>query len=164
MKSKIMAIVTAIGCLLSGSLLAAEVAAVASVDLNRIQNEVGYQRLVFIDRNDEVKAEMLKLRTALDQALVECVRENDDGKLAILQTRIQSMNNKLNTIRNAMSYRNSDNRKALTKFIRNRYSGKYALVIDAQMARNNSQIIIWEAPRITDLTDEIIEVLDQELP
>ncbi len=164
MKSKIMAVVTIIGCLLSSSLLAAEVTAVASVDLNRVQNEVGYQRLVFMDTNDEVKAEMLKLRTALDQTLIECVRENDDGKLAILQTKIQSINNKLNTIRNAMSYRHDDNRKALTKFINSRYSGKYALVIDAQMARNNGQIIIWEAPRITDLTDEIIEVLDRELP
>ncbi|MDP2943081.1 MAG: hypothetical protein Q8O36_06235 [Candidatus Omnitrophota bacterium] len=164
MKSKIMAVVTIIGCLLSSSLLAAEVTAVASVDLNRVQNEVGYQRLVFMDTNDEVKAEMLKLRTALDQTLIECVRENDDGKLAILQTKIQSINNKLNTIRNAMSYRHDDNRKALTKFINSRYSGKYALVIDAQMARNNGQIIIWEAPKITDLTDEIIEVLDRELP
>ena len=164
MKSVIVAVVTVIGCLLSGSVLASEAVSVASVDLNRVQNEVGYQRLVFIDRNDEVKAEMLKLRTTLDQALIECVRENDDGKLAILQTKIQSINNKLNTIRNAMSYRHDDNRKALTKFIKSRYSEKYALVIDAQMARNNSQVIIWEAPKITDLTDEIIEVLDRELP
>ncbi|MFA5338747.1 MAG: hypothetical protein WC317_01195 [Candidatus Omnitrophota bacterium] len=164
MKSVIVAVITVIGCLLSGSLLADEVSAVASVDLNQIQNEVGYQRLVFMDANDEVKAEMLKLRKALDQALIECVRENDDGKLAILQTKIQSMNNKLNTIRNTMSYRNSDHRRALTKFIKSRYSGKYALVIDAQMARNNSQVIIWDAPRMTDLTDEIIQELDRELP
>lgn len=164
MKSVIMAVVTVIGCLLSGSLLAAEVTAVASVDLDRVQNEVGYERLVFIVRNDEVKAEMLKLRKALDQALIECVRENDDSKLAVLQAKIQSLNNKLNTMRNAMSYRHNDNRKALAKFIKSRYSGKYALVIDAQMARNSHQIIIWDAPKMTDLTDEIIEVLDRELP
>ena len=164
MKSLIIAVVTVIGCLLSSSLLAAEVATVASVDLNRVQNEVGYQRLVFIDRNDEVKAEMLKLRKALDQTLIECVRENDDGKLAILQTKIQSINNKLNTIRNAMGYRNNDSRKALAKFINSKYSGKYALIIDAQMARNNGQVIVWDASRITDLTDEIIEALDRELP
>ncbi|MDD5072988.1 MAG: hypothetical protein PHX64_02860 [Candidatus Omnitrophica bacterium] len=164
MKSVIMAVLTVIGCLLSGSLLAGEVSAVASVDLNQIQNEVGYQRLVFMNANDEVKAEMLKLRKTLDQALIECVRENDDSKLAILQTKIQSINNKLNAIRNAMSYRSSDHRRALTRFIKNRYSGKYALVIDAQMGRNNSQVIIWDAPRMTDLTDEIIQELDRELP
>ncbi len=164
MKSVIVAVVTVIGCLLSGSLLAAEVATVASVDLNRVQNEVGYQRLAFLDSNDEVKAEILKLRAALNQALIDCVRENDDGKLAILQAKIQSLNNKLNIIRNAMSNRSTDGRKGLMKFIKSQYSGKYALVIDSQMVRYNGQIIIWDASRITDLTDEIIKALDKELP
>jgi len=164
MKSKMMAVITVTGCLLACSLPADEAVAIASVDMNRVQNEVGYQRLVFIDTSNEVKTEMLKLRTALDQTLIECVRENDDGKLAILQTKIQSINNKLNTIRNAMSNRNFDNRKALTKYINSRYSEKYALIIDAQMVRNSGQIIIWNAPRMTDLTDEIIQALDRELP
>lgn len=164
MKSKIMATVMLSGCLLSNSILADEVAAVASVDLNRIQNEVGYQRLAFIDTSDEVQAEMLKLRKELDQKLIECVKEKDDGKLAILQTQIQSLNNKLNTIRNALSNRNPDIRKALTKFIKNRYSKKYALIIDTQLVRNSGPTIIWDASKMTDLTDEIIQALDQELP
>jgi len=163
MKSKMMAVMMVMGCLLASSALADEVA-VASVDLNRIQNEVGYQRLVFIDTSDEVKVEILKLRTKLDQTLVECVREQDDGKLAILQTRIQSINSKLNTIRNAITSRSVDYRKLLAKFINSRYSKKYALIIDAQMVRNSGQIITWNASRMTDLTDEIIRVLDKELP
>lgn len=163
MKSKMMAVMMVMGCLLASSALADEVA-VASVDLNRIQNEVGYQRLVFIDTSDEVKVEILKLRTKLDQTLVECVREQDDGKLAILQTRIQSINSKLNTIRNAITSRSIDHRKLLAKFINSRYSKKYALIIDAQMVRNSGQIITWNASRMTDLTDEIIRVLDKELP
>jgi len=164
MKNKIAAAVALLACLASSSLPAEEAVAVASVDLNRIQNEIGYQRLVFIDMSDEVNAEILKLRTALDQALVECVREKDDGKLAILQTKIQSINNKINTIRNAMSYRNSDNRRVLTKFINSRYSGKYALIFDAQMARGSSQMIIWNSSKMMDITDEIIQALDRELP
>lgn len=163
MKSKMMAVMMVMGCLLASSALADEVA-VASVDLNRIQNEVGYQRLVFIDTSDEVKVEILKLRTKLDQTLVECVREQDDGKLAILQTRIQSINSKLNTIRNAITSRSIDHRKLLAKFINSRYSKKYALIIDAQMVRNSGQIITWNASRMIDLTDEIIRVLDKELP
>lgn len=164
MKSGIMAVIAAIVCLLSGSLSAAEATAVASVDVNRVQNEIGYERLSFINTNDEVRAEILKLRKALNQALMECVRENDDSKLAILRTKIESINNKLNILRNVMNYRNSDSRKGLVKFINSRYSGKYALVIDAQMCRNNSQIIVWNAPKMTDLTDEIIKELDKELP
>lgn len=165
MKSKMMAVVMFAGCLLSSSLLAQEVAAtVALVDLNRIQNEVGHQRLLFIDTSDEVKAEVLKLRTTLDQTLIECVKETDDSNVALLQTKIQSINNKLNTMRNAMGNRSSDYRKAVTKFIKSRYSEKYALILDAQVLRNGSQIIIGDASKITDLTDETIQALDRLLP
>ncbi len=164
MKSGIIAIIMAIVCLLSGNLLAGEAILVASVDLNRVQNGVDYQRLLFLDANDEVKAELLKLRTALNEALHECVNENDDGKLTILQTKIQSINNKIEVLRNAMSNRSTDGRKGLMKFIKSQYSGKYALVIDSDIVSNNDQIIIWNSPKITDLTDEIIEALDRELP
>ncbi|MBN2301497.1 MAG: hypothetical protein JXN60_03165 [Lentisphaerae bacterium] len=165
MKNTMIGIITVITCLWSGNLTADETAGVAaSVDLNRIQNEVGYQRLVFLDTNDEVKAEILKLRTALDQALIECVRDKDDSNMAIFQTKIQSINNKLNTIRNALSSRSTDHRKALTKFIKSRYSEKYSLIIDAQMAMHHGQTIIWNVSEMIDLTDEIIQTLDHELP
>jgi len=159
-----MAIVAAMGCLLASNLLSDEIATVASVDLNRVQNEVGYQRLACIETSDEVKAEMLKLRTALNQTLLDCVREEDEGKLAILQTKIQSINNKLHAIRNALNSRGGDYRKALIKFINSRYSQKYMLIIDAQQVRNSGQMIIWNNSKMTDLTDEIIQALDRELP
>lgn len=163
MKRKMMAVVAAMGCLLA-NLLADEIAAVASVDLNRVQNEVGYQRLACIETSDEVKAEMLKLRAALNQTLIECVREEDEGKLAILQTKIQSINNKINAIRNALNNRGGDYRKALIKFINSRYSQKYVLIIDAQQVRSSGQMIVLNYSKMTDLTDEIIQVLDRELP
>ncbi len=167
MNSKIIAIVAVMGCVLSSNLQAEEVAAVpsaaASVDLNRIQNEVGYQRLTFLDTSDEVTTEIMRLRTTLDQTLVECVKEEDEGKSAILQAKIQSINNKLNTIRSAMSSRGSDYRRSLAKFISSRYSGKYALIVDAQMLRSSGQII-WNSSGMIDLTDEIIQTLNQQLP
>jgi Skp family chaperone for outer membrane proteins len=163
MKSKMMAVIMVMGCLLASSALADEVA-VASVDLNRIQSEVGYQRLVFIDASDEVKAEILSLQRKLDKTVIECVKEQDEGKLEILETRIKSINKKLNIIRSAMTSRRIDHKKSLAKFINGRYSKKYALIIDAQMFRNSGQIIFWNASRMTDLTDEIIQMLDKELP
>jgi Skp family chaperone for outer membrane proteins len=163
MKSKMMVLIVVMGCLLASSALAGEVA-VASVDLNRIQNEIGSQRLVFIDASDEVKAEILSLQKTLDETLIECVKEQDDGKLAILQARIQSINKKLNMIRSAMTSRRIEHKKSLAKFINSRYSKKYALIVDAQMFRNSGQLIVWNASRIDDLTDEIIQILDKELP
>ena len=151
-------------CMLSMCVQAEETSDVASVDLNRVQNEVGYQRLVFLDASDEVKAEIVKLRQALDQIMLESVREEDDSKIALLQARSQSINNKLNIIRNTMSMRNSDYRRALIRYINTRYSEKYALVLDQQMFRNNDQVLVSDASKIVDLTNEIIQTLNQELP
>ena len=151
-------------CMLSMCVQAEEMGNVASVDLNRVQNEVGYQRLVFLDASDEVKAEIIKLRQALDQIMLESVREEDDSKIALLQARSQSINNKLNIIRNTMNMRNSDYRRALIRYINKRYSENYALVLDQQMFRNNDQVLVSDASKIVDLTNEIIQTLNQELP
>ena len=167
MRSKMLIVMVIMGCLLSSQLQAEEVvaapSAAASVDLNRIQNEVGYQRLMFLDTSDEVTAEIMRLRTTLDQTLVECVKEEDEGKSAILQAKIQAINNKLNAIRNAMSSRGSDYRRSLAKYISSQYSGKYALIVDAQMLRGSGQII-WNSSGMIDLTDEIIQTLNKQLP
>ena len=96
--------------------------------------------------------------------MLESVREEDDSKIALLQARSQSINNKLNIIRNTMSMRNSDYRRALIRYINKRYSEKYALVLDQQMFRNNDQILVSDASKIIDLTNEIIQTLNQELP
>ena len=151
-------------CMLSMCVQAEEMGNVASVDLNRVQNEVGYQRLVFLDASDEVKAEIIKLRQALDQIMLESVREEDDSKIALLQARSQSINNKLNIIRNTMNMRNFDYRRALIRYINKRYSGNYALVLDQQIFRNNDQVLVSDASKIVDLTNEIIQTLNQELP
>ncbi len=164
MKSRMMAVLVVMVCAVSVGARAENPARVASVDLNRIQNEIGYQRLVFIETSDEVKAEVLKLRTQLDQILVDSLKEEEPAELVTLQAKIQAINNKLNIIRNAMSNRSSDYRKSLTRFISSRYAEQYALIVDAQMARSSGQLIVWKASEITDLTDDIIRELDRELP
>lgn len=164
MRRTMMALLGAMVCLGAAGARAEELSKIATVDLNRIVNEVGYQRLVFMDTSDEVRAEIMKLRTTLDDMLMEGVKEQDDAKVAILQAKIQAVNNKLNIIRNAMSNRSSDYRKSLTKYISRRYSDTYAVIIDSQIARGSGQVIVWNATAIADLTDEIIRDLDRELP
>ena len=106
----------------------------------------------------------MRLRRTLDQIVVESLKEEDDSNLAVLQTRIQSINNKLNILRGAMGNRSCDYRILLTKYIASRYGETYALIYDGQMARNNWPMIIWSSSSTPDLTEEIIQTLHRELP
>lgn len=140
--------------------------AIAVVDMNRLQNEVDYQRLFLLGASDEVRAEVTKMKASMDQILVESLASDDDAKVALLQNRIQTINNKLNLIRNALGNRNGgrDNRRTLVEYIHQQYGEKYAVIIDAQMIRNNGQMILWNPTQVTDLTDEILKKLDKDLP
>lgn len=164
MKKFVAVLIVIVAGLLPVDARAAGAVAVASVDLNRIQNDVGSHRLIWLDVGEEARAEVLKLRRTLDQIVVESLKEEDDSKLAVLQTRLQSINNKLNILRGALGNRSCDYRKILAKYITRRYGETYAFIYDAQMAGNNWPMIIWSASNTPDLTEEIIQTLDRELP
>lgn len=164
MRNPTVLLIVILAVMLAMGARAGEAVAVASVDLNRIQNDVGSHRLIWLDLGEEARGEVLKLRRILDQIVVASLKEEDDSNLAVLQARIQSINNKLNILRSALGNRNCDYRKILTKYITRRYGETYAFIYDAQMARNNWPMIIWSASSTPDLTEEIIQTLDRELP
>ncbi|HOW97107.1 MAG TPA: hypothetical protein P5567_08085 [Kiritimatiellia bacterium] len=164
MKKTILSAIVILVGLLSGGVRAGGPVTVASVDLNRIQNDVGNQRLMWLDMGEEARAEILNLRRSQDRLMVQCLKEDDDSKQAVLQTQLQSINNKLNMLRSALGNRGNDPRKALTRYIARRYGETYALVYDAQVERNNWSLIVWSASSVPDLTEEIIQTLDRELP
>ncbi len=151
-------------CLMAAHPLYAESAPrIAQVDLNRVQNELGYQRLFMANVHPDVKAEIIKLKQSLDTLLLEVVREEDESKATLLQARVNSINNKLNTISSAMGNRGVDHRKAASKLVAERFGSTYPLIIDSQMMRGH-QLIVWNSKDVVDITDEVIRTLDSELP
>jgi len=165
-----MIVIAALACLFSNQLIAQDdvsednLSTVAIVDQNRIQNEIGYQRFIFLEMSDEVRAEVQKLKTSLDQIVADSLVEENEDEVAFLQQKIQLINNKLNLLRNAMGNRGHDNRRSLAKYISGKYAEKYALIIDANVLRGGGNVLLIDNKKVTDLTDEIIETLDKELP
>lgn len=167
MKSR--ALIAAV-CLLAIPLLAEEDPAnvVAKVDYNRILNSIGHQRVQMIGLDAEIKDELVFLHKKINQLVVDLVREEDEEVLQQLQQRQQLMQRKLSSIQSIIhSSRTSssrDSRAALRKYVFDAYKDKYVVLLDTQFLSNSAQAVVITRGQATDITEEIIAALEEELP
>ena len=167
-----MKIQTCLFCILAFSMFVTSAAAapdsgskIAKVNLNRIQSEIHYKKIMQLDMKPEIRKKLRGLDVKIDEYLSEILNTDDEEKLAALKEKIRVVNSKISSIEsaiNAVKRNRRDYRVVLREYIRNHFSNDYGLIVEDQFL-NRRHNIIHINDNYTDITDEVINKLRKDI-
>ncbi len=140
---------------------------IAEINFSEIYSAIGSQRLSMLDVNPEIKAEIAKLKEKQERLLIEVVKEDDEVKLAMLQSAQQVIQNKMSTINSILSRTrsSSDYRYQIREYVSKNYSDEFQIIMDSNMRSSTSnQLIVSPSVTTQDITRRVIEDMQKVLP
>lgn len=140
---------------------------IAEINFSEIYSAIGSSRLGMLDVNPEIKSEIKKLKEKQERLLIEVVKEDDEVKLANLQSAQQAIQSKISTIYSILSRSNSssDYRYQIRKYVIDNYSDEFQIIMDSNMRSSTSnQFIVSPDVATHDITKRVIEDMMKVVP
>jgi len=134
---------------------------IAIVNMEQVQQEIGYQNLRLLSADKDLRAKMKELRVRGEELKGKIVAAEDDTAISTLTRAVQSLNTKREALM-SLSRNNDDYRQALAAWIRTTYADKFDIVATGQIQQNQQQILMLRA-RYEDITDQVVAALQAEL-
>ena len=139
---------------------------VATVNLDLVYSQVGYDSLPFSSVDPETKATLAKISADRAKLQQELLKANDELALRKINESLQFLRSKQEAIRNSMTrVRNGggDYRQSLSRFIKDHFGKKYPIIIQAGGGYDWKRTAIQFEAQEEDITDQVIEVFMKEL-
>lgn len=150
---------------LLGAVASAEEAArfdVATVDIDRVVNAIGYENLAVLSADSRTKELLAGLNREMAE-LYGAILDTEDGAAGReLQQRYSALEQKLAWIKSQAARRGCrDYRETVAQFVRLRYGARHPVIV-VRNQFNAAAFVQWNV-RETDITHEVIEAFRMEL-
>jgi len=132
---------------------------IATVDLNQVQENVGYENLRLLSADATVRAKLKELRTQHAAITAKTIAATNQDELNALSEQNSLVQQKEQALVNMITDQSNGDRQ-IRAWIRKNFATRYDLILDAQQ---RDQAFILKNGKMVDITDDVIVALTAEL-
>jgi Skp family chaperone for outer membrane proteins len=140
---------------------------IASVNLNRVSSQIGYQELAFLGAPAELKLRLREMAKEEKAAQSKILQVKDEGDMQKLQVELRVLGEKKRLFMQAFQTSSSgrDRQKNIKDFVHLKFSEKYPIIFNGGSDNpfvNVHNVISFRA-ETKDITEEVITALTSEI-
>ena len=140
---------------------------IASVQLNRISSQIGYQEMAALGAPDELKQKLREISKEEKATQSKILSVKEEGDMQKLQVELRVLAEKKRLFMQAFQASGSGRgqQKVLKDFIQAKFSDKYPIILNGDSGNPlaNSHNVVSFRAETKDITDEVIAAVEKEI-
>lgn len=144
-----------------------KVPVIASVNLNRVSSQIGYQELAILGAPAELKLRLREIAKEEKAAQSKILQVKDEGDMQKLQVELRVLGEKKRLFMQAFQTSSSgrNRQKDVKEFIQSKFSEKYPIILNGDSGNSfvNSYNMVSFRAETKDITEEVITALHAEI-